>query len=81
MTTQAPRNDVEPDNTIIWEPEAPADERPAGRRLIWLMVAAVLGGVLILSGILYVAGYLITGDKVPKKAEISGVAVGGLSRS
>ncbi|HVD54940.1 MAG TPA: peptidoglycan binding domain-containing protein, partial [Propionibacteriaceae bacterium] len=81
MTTQAPRNDVEPDNTITWEPEAPADERPAGRRLIWLMVAAVLGGVLILAGILYVAGYLITGDKVPKKAQISGVAVGGLSRS
>ena len=81
MTTQAPRNDVEPDNTITWEPEAPADERPAGKRLIWLMVAAVLGGVLILAGILYVAGYLITGDKVPKKAEISGVAVGGLSRS
>jgi vancomycin resistance protein YoaR len=81
LTTQAPRNDVEPDNTITWEPEAQADERPAGRRLIWLMVAAVLGGVLIFAGILYIAGYLITGDKVPKKAQISGVAVGGLSRS
>jgi vancomycin resistance protein YoaR len=81
LTTQAPRNDVEPDNTITWEPEALADERPAGRRLIWLMVAAVLGGVLIFAGILYIAGYLITGDKVPKKAQISGVAVGGLSRS
>jgi vancomycin resistance protein YoaR len=45
------------------------------------MVAAVLGGVLIFAGILYFAGYLITGDKVPKKAQISGVAVGGLSRS
>jgi vancomycin resistance protein YoaR len=81
LTTQAPRNDVGADNTIIWEPEPPADERPAGRRLIWLMVATVLGGVLVLAGVLYVAGYLITGDKVPKKAQISGVAVGGLSRS
>ena len=45
------------------------------------MVAAVLGGVLVLAGILYVAGYLVTGDKVPKKAQISGVAVGGLSRT
>jgi vancomycin resistance protein YoaR len=81
LTTQAPRNDVGADNTIIWEPEPPADERPAGRRLIWLMVAAVLGGVLVLAGILYVAGYLITGDKVPKNAQISGVAVGRLSRT
>ena len=81
MTIQAPRNDVGADNTIVWDSEPPTDERPAGRRLIWLMVAAVVGGVLVLAGILYVAGYLVTGDKVPKKAQISGVAVGGLSRT
>ena len=81
MTIQAPRNDVGAGNTIVWDSEPPTDERPAGRRLIWLMVAAVLGGVLVLTGILYVAGYLVTGDKVPKKAQISGVAVGGLSRT
>ena len=81
MTTQAPRNDVGPDNTIVWEPAHPTEERPAGKRLIWLMVAAVVGGMLVLAGILYVAGYLVTGDKVPKKAQISGVAVGGLSRT
>lgn len=80
MTTQAPRNDVGPDPTVTWESTSPADERPAGRRLIWLMVAAVVGGILVLAGILYVAGYLIAGDKVPRKAEISGVAVGGLSQ-
>jgi vancomycin resistance protein YoaR len=34
-----------------------------------------------MAGILYLAGYVATGDKVPKKAQISGVAVGGLSRS
>jgi vancomycin resistance protein YoaR len=81
LTTQAPRHDVDADNAIVWEPEPPADQRPAPRRLIWLMVAAVLGGVLVLAGILYVAGYVVTGDKVPRKAQISGVAVGGLSRS
>jgi vancomycin resistance protein YoaR len=81
LTTQAPRNDVGPDATITWDPASPADERPAGRRLIWLMVAAIVGGLVVLAGILYVAGYLIAGDKVPRKAQISGVAVGGLSRS
>ena len=81
MTTQAPRNDVGPDNTIVWEPAQPAEERPAGKRLIWLLIAAVVGGLLVIVGILYVAGYLVTGDKVPRKAQISGVAVGGLSRS
>jgi vancomycin resistance protein YoaR len=79
VTTQAPRNDVGPDNTIVWEPAPPADE-PAGKRLIWLLVAAVVGGLVVLAGFLYVAGYIATGDKVPRKAQISGVAVGGLSR-
>jgi vancomycin resistance protein YoaR len=79
VTTQAPRNDVGPDNTIVWEPASPADE-PPGKRLIWLLVAAVVGGLVVIAGILYVAGYVATGDKVPRKAQISGVAVGGLSR-
>ncbi len=80
MTTQAPRNDVGPDNTIVWEPAPPADE-PAGKRLIWVLVAAVVGGLVVIAGMLYVAGYVATGDKVPRKAQISGVAVGGLSQS
>ena len=57
------------------------EERPAGKRLIWLLIAAVVGGLLLVAGILYLAGYVATGDQVPKKAQISGVAVGGLSRS
>jgi vancomycin resistance protein YoaR len=81
LTTQAPRNDVGPDNTIVWEPPQPAEERPAGKRLIWLLIAAVVGGLLVLAGILNVVGYIATGDKVPRKAQISGVAVGGLTRS
>ena len=81
MTTQAPRNDVGPDNTIVWEPPQPAEERPAEKRLIWLLIAAVVGGLLVIAGILNVVGYIATGDKVPRNAQISGVAVGGLTRS
>jgi vancomycin resistance protein YoaR len=86
VTTQTPRWDLEPDDAVIEEPAGPADEQsadvpPVGGRINWLLVAAVVGGVLVLVGILYVAGYVVAGDKVPKKVQISGVAVGGLSRS
>jgi vancomycin resistance protein YoaR len=82
VTTQAPRNDVGPDEaTILESPPPPADEQSANKRLIWLLIAAVVGGLVVLTGILYVAGYVVTGDKIPRKAQISGVAVGGLSPS
>jgi vancomycin resistance protein YoaR len=84
VTTQTPRWDVEPDDAVIEESAGPADKSAGGQpggRIKWLLVAAVAGGVLVLLGILYVAGYLVAGDKVPKKVQISGVAVGGLSRS
>ena len=86
MTTQTPKWDIEPDDAVVGETARPADEQsvdgqPAGSRINWLLVAAVVGGVLLLLGILYVASYVVAGDKVPKKAQISGVAVGGLSRS
>jgi vancomycin resistance protein YoaR len=45
------------------------------------MVAAIVGGFLAIALILYVAGYLVAGDKLPKKAQISGVAVGSLHPS
>jgi vancomycin resistance protein YoaR len=81
VTTQAPRNDVGPDDPVVWEPAPPADEQPAGKRLIWLLIAAAVGCLIVIAGIIYVAGYVVSGDKVPKKAQISGVAVGGLSKS
>jgi vancomycin resistance protein YoaR len=86
VTTQTPRWDVGPDPAIIEESAASADEQyadlqPPGQRINWLIVAAVVGGLLVLLVMLYVAGYLIAGDKLPKKAEISGVAVGGLHQS
>jgi vancomycin resistance protein YoaR len=92
VTTQSPSPDVGPNDTLIREPVQPADEQPADEqpaaepasssRLKWLLVAAVVvGGLLVMTGILYVTGYLVAGDKLPKKAQISGVAVGGLERS
>jgi vancomycin resistance protein YoaR len=81
VTTQTPRNEAGPDTPVVWEPTPPADERPAGKRLIWLLIAAAVGGLVVIAGVIYVAGYVLSGDKVPKKAQISGVAVGGLSRS
>jgi vancomycin resistance protein YoaR len=78
VTTQTPRNEAGP--AIVSEPTPPADEQPAGKRLIWLLIAAAVGGLVVIAGVIYVAGYVLSGDKVPKKAQISGVAVGGLSR-
>ena len=41
----------------------------------------MLGGLAALVLVLYVVGYLVTGDKLPRDASVSGVAVGGLSTS
>jgi vancomycin resistance protein YoaR len=87
VTTQTPKWDVGPDETTIEEPDGPADgqqptdERPTSTQIKWVLVAAVVGGVVVILGILYVTGYLVAGDKLPKKAQISGVAVGGLHPS
>jgi vancomycin resistance protein YoaR len=83
VTTQTPRWDVGPDETTIDEQARPVedqliDEGPASKQINWWLVTAVVGGVVVLIGILYVVGYLVAGDKLPRNAQISGVAVGGL---
>ena len=37
--------------------------------------------VVVLLGAAYLVGYLLAGDKLPKNAQINGIAVGGLSRT
>jgi vancomycin resistance protein YoaR len=37
--------------------------------------------VVVLLGAAYLVGYLLAGDKLPKNAQINGIAVGGLSRA
>ena len=86
MTTQTPRWDVGPDETVIEDSARSADEptpkeRSALKHVDWRLVAAIVGGVVVILGILYVVGYFVAGDKLPKKAQISGVAVGGLHPS
>jgi vancomycin resistance protein YoaR len=86
VATQTPRWDVGSDETSISEPARPGDDQAAaeasgGAQINWRLVGAVIGGVLVTVAILYVASYLVAGDKLPKKAQISGVAVGGLHPS
>ena len=86
MTTQTPRWDVGPDETVIEDSARSADEptpkqRSPFKHVDWRLVAAIVGGVVVILGILYVVGYFVAGDKLPKKAQISGVAVGGLHPS
>lgn len=40
---------------------------------------AVVGGLVVVLGGAYLAGYALAGDNLPRNAEISGVKVGGLS--
>jgi vancomycin resistance protein YoaR len=44
-------------------------------------VLAIVGTLVVMLGAVYLVSFLMAGDKLPKNARISGVAVGGLSRS
>jgi vancomycin resistance protein YoaR len=79
VSTHLPSSD--PDETVIRSraPEPPAE--PPNRRPHPTppkrLIAVVVGAVAVVIA-LYVAGYLLVGDNLPKAATISGVAVGGL---
>jgi vancomycin resistance protein YoaR len=86
VTTQTPRWDVGPDETVAEDSHHSADEQaaegqPASRQVNWRLVAIIVCSVVAMLGILYVVGYLVAGDKLPRKAQISGIAVGGLHPS
>ncbi|HZA73636.1 MAG TPA: VanW family protein [Propionibacteriaceae bacterium] len=82
MTTQTPRHDAGADDTLVRIPAQPAEPRPADRRRRKApIVLAVVGTVVVILGALYAVAFLMAGDKLPRDAEISGVAVGGLGRS
>lgn len=44
-----------------------------------LIVGALLGVLILAAAGLYLAGYLMAGDKTPKNASVDGVAIGGLT--
>jgi vancomycin resistance protein YoaR len=80
VTTQAPRSDFgAADDTLIRNPARPTP--PARRRRNAPIVVAVVTTVVVLLGAAYLVGYLLAGDKLPKNAQINGIAVGGLSRA
>ena len=84
MSTQTPRNAAGPDDTLIRPPAAAdraAPARPVRATAQAPVVLAVVGALLVLVVALYIVGYLMAGDKLPRTREISGVAVGGLDRA
>jgi vancomycin resistance protein YoaR len=54
--------------------DLPLKEKTTDRRVVLLLAA----GLLALLGALYVAGYVVTGDKVPHGTTVAGVEIGGL---
>jgi vancomycin resistance protein YoaR len=55
--------------------DLPAQDRSADRRTIPLLLV----GLVVLFGGLYAAGYVFTGDKVPRGTTVEGVDIGGMS--
>ncbi len=53
---------------------------PRPRRNRGLVVGVGIATVLLVLGGVYVAGYLLAGDRVPRNASVDGVAIGGLAR-
>lgn len=54
-------------------------DRPASTRRKRI-AASVAGGVVVLAGAAYVAGYAVAGDSVPRQVTVAGVDVGGMDR-
>jgi vancomycin resistance protein YoaR len=71
---------TDPDATLIRGPLPPDPDQSSARSKRSGVVAALIGGALIVVvGAVYLVGYLMAGDKLPKDAQIAGIAVGGLS--
>lgn len=51
--------------------------KPKNSRTKWIL-GSVLGLVVVL-GVLYVAGYFVTGNRLPKDAAVAGIHLGGMN--
>lgn len=79
MSTQKPDGAGSVDDTLV-RAAVPDDPR-SKKKGRGGKIAGVLFGVLVILALgLYGVGYLIAGDKLPRNAQIGGVAVGGLDR-
>jgi vancomycin resistance protein YoaR len=82
VTTETPRHAFGVENTIVPTPAQPPSRRSGRKpRRKAPVVLAVVGTIVVMLGALYLVGFLVAGDKLPRNAKISSVAVGGLTRS
>jgi vancomycin resistance protein YoaR len=72
---------TDPDATLIRGP-LPPDPRQTtsgSHRRAGVVAAIIAGAIVVLVGAVYLLGYLMAGDRLPKDAQIADVPVGGLS--
>lgn len=62
-----------PDETLV------AAKKPKKRIRAGAVIGALLGAILVAAAALYVIGYFMAGENLPRNATIAGVAVGGLT--
>lgn len=61
-------------------PSEPGDARPVPRRRGWI-AAGVVAGVLVVLVVGYGVAYALSGNALPPRAAVAGIAVGGLSHA
>ena len=75
MTTRTQQHD----DSVVVDPFAVASPQPGPRRRPGLVAAVVIGSLLVIAAALYLVGYFVTADRLPRNAVVSGVPVGGLT--
>jgi vancomycin resistance protein YoaR len=82
MTLKAPlvtiRTQQHDDRKVV-DPFAVESAKPSPRRRPGLVAAVVVGSLLVIATALYLIGYFVTADRLPRKAVVSGVPIGGLT--
>lgn len=71
--------DNAPDEALVETSVNPSIEGDddSGRRSRKKVVGLVVGGVLVVLAAVYAVGFLMAGDKLPRDAQVAGVAIGG----
>lgn len=83
LTENTHTPDDDPTRKLPVQEPAPAavesDVEAPRKKRAGLVVGGIVGGLLVLVGGAYVAGYAMAGDKTPKNASVNGVVIGGLN--
>ncbi len=67
------------DSTTDNDPTHVMERVKPKRRKGPIITASVVGGLAVLAGATYVAGYVMAGDNTPRNASVQGVAIGGMT--